>query len=60
MIRKSTNISISIWIETEYSTDGDADDSGDVKLEGCFTPKSKDETEKDENQGLLLRLNYPA
>lgn len=72
MNRQSTQISISIWIQTETSNGGDADESKQAKLEGCFKPKPKQEStqatnakvedkdETDEDQALLLRLNYPA
>ncbi len=72
MNRQSTQISISIWIQTEKSNDGDDDESTDAKLEGCFKPKPKhkstpatkaeveDKNETDANQALLRRLNYPA
>ncbi len=72
MNRQSTQISISIWIQTETSNSGNPDDSKQAKLEGCFRPKPKqestpatnaqveDKNEADEDQALLLRLNYPA
>lgn len=72
MNRQSTQISISISIQTEISNGGNADESKQAKLEGCFKPKPKhqstsafvaeveDKNENDANQALLCRLNYPA